>query len=177
MSLAFSLGLDALTLFQLVGQPQLQAVIRPEAISRYGLNVSDVQDVSQVAVGGKAATQVIDGPRRFDVSVRYAPASRLDAERVGAIEVEAPGGQRVALNQLADIRAVTGAAEIGREDGMRRQVVSEIPKPLATVVIGGLLSSTALTLFLLPLIYRWVEGRQPDRPLPVTRPVAHEAAH
>jgi cobalt-zinc-cadmium resistance protein CzcA len=77
-----------------------------------------------MAVGGKAATQVIDGPRRIDVTVRYGAEHRKDPKAIGAIEVVNAQGQRVALSQLADITDVVGTAEISRENGLRRQIVS-----------------------------------------------------
>ena len=117
-------GVGDLSSAQLVGQPQLQAVVRPDAAARYGLSVADVQDVLQTAVGGKAATQVIDGPRRFDVVVRYGAAARRDPQAIGAIEVVTATGQRVPLSRLASIDDVVGTAEISRENGMRRQIVS-----------------------------------------------------
>ena len=110
---------------QLVGQPQVQIRIRPESIARYGLSVRDVQDVIEIAVGGRVATQIIDGPRRFDVTVRYASEARLDKERIAAIEVRAPGGGApLRLGQLADITDVQGTAEISREDQQRSLTVS-----------------------------------------------------
>jgi cobalt-zinc-cadmium resistance protein CzcA len=117
-------GVGDLSSAQLIGQPQLQVTIRPEAVARYGMRIADVQDVIQMAVGGKAATQVIDGPRRFDVTVRYGAEHRKDPKAIGAIEVVNAQGQRVALSQLADITDVVGTAEISRENGLRRQIVS-----------------------------------------------------
>ncbi|MBC7544961.1 MAG: efflux RND transporter permease subunit [Candidatus Sericytochromatia bacterium] len=117
-------GVGDLSSAQLVGQPQLQVVVLPEAAARYGISIRTVQDVIQMAVGGKTATQVIDGPRRFDVTVRYQPEARQDAEAIGNIEVPAPGGGRIALKRLTRIQDVEGTAEISRENGLRRQIVS-----------------------------------------------------
>ncbi|MFP5504440.1 MAG: efflux RND transporter permease subunit [Candidatus Sericytochromatia bacterium] len=117
-------GVGDLSSAQLVGQPQLQVHIQPEAVARYGLSVADVQGVIQMAVGGKAATQVVDGPRRFDVTVRYGPTYRQDPQAIGAIDVVNAQGQRVALSRLAQLSDVVGTAEISRENGLRRQIVS-----------------------------------------------------
>jgi cobalt-zinc-cadmium resistance protein CzcA len=118
-------GVGDLSAQQLTGQPQLQIRVRPEAIARYGLSIRDVENVIEIAVGGKVATQVIDGPRRFDVTLRYAPEARARKEQIGGIEVRAPsGGPPIRLSQLADISDVQGTAEISRENGQRRLIVS-----------------------------------------------------
>ncbi len=117
-------GVGDLSTQQLVGQPQIQIRIRPEAIARYGLSIRDVQDVIEIAIGGKVATQVIDGPRRFDVTVRYEPEARLDRAHIAAIEVRARGGAPLLLSQLADITDVQGTAEISRESQQRSLTVS-----------------------------------------------------
>lgn len=117
-------GVGDLSTQQLVGQPQVQIRIRPEAIARNGLNVEDVQDVIEIAIGGKTATQIIDGPRRFDVTLRYAANARLSRASIAAIEVRAPSGPPLSLSQLADITDVQGTAEISREDGQRSLTVS-----------------------------------------------------
>jgi len=117
-------GVGDLSRQQLVGQPHVQIRIRPDGIARYGLTIQDVQDVIEMAVGGKVATQVIDGPRRFDVTLRYAHEARLDAERIAAMKVRTPGGPSVSLRQVADIEDMQGTAEISREDGQRILTVS-----------------------------------------------------
>ena len=117
-------GVGDLSTQQLVGQPQLQIRIRPEALSRNGLSVSDVQDVIEIAIGGKVATQIIDGPRRFDVTVRYEAAARRDKAAISAIELRSPSGAPLSLGQLADISEVQGTAEISREDQQRSLTVS-----------------------------------------------------
>ncbi|MFL5246212.1 MAG: efflux RND transporter permease subunit, partial [Myxococcales bacterium] len=117
-------GVGDLGTQQLVGQPQIQIRIRPEAIARYGLSVKDVEDVIVIAIGGKVATQVIDGARRFDVTLRYAADARADRDRIAAIEVRAPAGPPLTLSQLAEIVDVQGTSEISRENGQRSLTVS-----------------------------------------------------
>lgn len=117
-------GVGDLSVQQLVGQSQVQIRIRPDAIARYGLSVSDVQEVIEIAVGGKTATQIIDGARRFDVTVRYPPEARADQDRIAAIELRAPAGVSLTLGELADIREVQGTAEITRENQQRSLTVS-----------------------------------------------------
>jgi cobalt-zinc-cadmium resistance protein CzcA len=102
------------------GLAQMVISINRTNIARYGINVADVEDVIAMAVGGKTATQMLEGERRFDIVVRFAEAAR---DSVGAIEditVRAPNGSRIPLAELADIKINQGASRISREDNMRR---------------------------------------------------------
>lgn len=104
---------------QIGGMPQL--LIRPDrrAVARYGLNLSDVQEVIQAAIGGAVAGQGFEGIRRFDIIVRYFPQARNTIEAIGEILIEAPDGKRVPLNELAEIRVIIGPRQITREDNQR----------------------------------------------------------
>jgi cobalt-zinc-cadmium resistance protein CzcA len=102
------------------GLAQLVISIDRAKIARYAINVSDVEDVIAMAVGGKAATQMLEGERRFDVTVRLTSPAR---DSVGAIEditVLSPNGGRIPLAELAEIKVNQGASRISREDNMRR---------------------------------------------------------
>ncbi|SDA15267.1 cobalt-zinc-cadmium resistance protein CzcA [Nitrosospira sp. Nsp18] len=102
------------------GLAQLVISVDREKIARYGINVADVEDVIAMAVGGKPATQMLEGERRFDVTVRLASFAR---DSVGAIEdivVLTPSGSRIPLAELAEIKVSQGASRISREDHMRR---------------------------------------------------------
>ncbi|BCT67966.1 CusA/CzcA family heavy metal efflux RND transporter [Nitrosospira sp. NRS527] len=102
------------------GLAQLVISIDRAKIARYGISVSDVEDVIAMAVGGKAATQMLEGERRFDVTVRLTSTAR---DSVGAIEditVLSPNGGRIPLAELAEIKVNQGASRITREDNMRR---------------------------------------------------------
>jgi cobalt-zinc-cadmium resistance protein CzcA len=123
-ALASTPGVGDLSVQQLVGQSQVQIKIRPEQLAHYGLSVEQVQDTIEIAVGGKAATQIIDGPRRFDVTVRYEASARDDRDKLGLIEVRAPNGTPLPLSQLAEISDVQGTAEISRENQQRSLTVS-----------------------------------------------------
>jgi heavy metal efflux system protein len=107
------------------GLPSLQIRIRRDEIARYGINVADVNDVVEAAVGGKAATILTNGVQRFDVVVRLAREYRDDPEKIGRILVPAPTQRsiRVPLGQLADIQSVEGPVQISRDNGQRRVVV------------------------------------------------------
>lgn len=104
---------------QVTGAPQMR--IRPdrEALSRYGIDLQTVQNLIRNAVGGTTAGQVYDGIRRFDIYVRYQKQFRNDAESIGDILVEAPGGQEIPLSQLATIETLSGPRQISREDAQR----------------------------------------------------------
>lgn len=105
------------------GLPVLNLDIRRDEIARYGINVADVQQVIETAVGGAEAGEIIQGSRRFDLVVRLAPQYRQDPEAIGRILVPAPGGEQVPLAQLADIRSVEGPVQISRENAQRRVVI------------------------------------------------------
>jgi cobalt-zinc-cadmium resistance protein CzcA len=105
------------------GAGELQiAVNRPE-MARYGLRVEDVKELVETAIGGGLTTQVIDGRKRFDVVVRLPEAQRKEIETIRALLVPAPGGERVTLGQVADIRFAEGPEVINRENAQRRIVI------------------------------------------------------
>jgi cobalt-zinc-cadmium resistance protein CzcA len=109
---------------QVTGQPQLQIRINRDAIARYGINVEDVQEAIEMAIGGEQAGQVFEGIRRFDITVRLQEPYRGDLDAIGNLLVPAPDGRaRVPLSQLADIRTVVGPKQISHDDGQRRIVI------------------------------------------------------
>ncbi|RYG64496.1 efflux RND transporter permease subunit, partial [bacterium] len=105
------------------GLPVLNIILDRAAIARYGINIGDVQDTIQMAVGGVETGQVIQGNRRFDMTVRLAQNYRNDPEAIGRITVEAPTGANVPLAQLAKIESTEGPVQISRENGQRRIVI------------------------------------------------------
>lgn len=102
-------------------QPQLHIEVNRDEVARYGINVSAVQDVIEMAIGGRQVTQVFEGEKRFDVTVRFAPEARADAAAIGQILVPTPDGGRVPLSQVARIVIADGASIIARRDN-RRQI-------------------------------------------------------
>ncbi len=98
--------------------PQLTISIDRAAAARYGINVSDVQDVIETALGGKAATQLWEGERQFGVAVRLKDAERT-IERIKEVTVSTPSGMYVPMSQVAEFRTVSGAQNIARENGTR----------------------------------------------------------
>jgi heavy metal efflux system protein len=105
------------------GLPVLSIEIRREEIARYGINVADVQQVIETAVGGAEAGEIAEGNQRFDLVVRLDPQYRKDPEAIGRILVPSPGGQQIPLAQLAEIRSEEGPVQISRENGQRRVVI------------------------------------------------------
>ena len=104
---------------QVAGTPQLRITIDRQAISRYGINVQDVQEIIRTAVGGEKAGQVFEGVKRFDIYVRYMPEARGSAEAIGNILVPAPGGPKVPLAELAKIEEIVGPRQVTRENNQR----------------------------------------------------------
>jgi cobalt-zinc-cadmium resistance protein CzcA len=109
---------------RVTGQQYLSIEIDRAAIARHGLNVSDVNDVIEAAIGGKQATEIYEGERRFASVVRLPESYRDNVEKIGNILVNAPGGAQVALENLAMIQVVDGPAQVSRELAKRRVVVA-----------------------------------------------------
>jgi cobalt-zinc-cadmium resistance protein CzcA len=112
-------GVEDLGLFRVIGQPNLNFTVDRDQASRYGINVSDVQDAIQTAVGGNALTQVLIGEQRYDLVLRYLPEYRDTKEAIAKIRLLAPTGERVSLAQLTKVQVSDGGSEIYREANSR----------------------------------------------------------
>ncbi len=112
-------GVADLAVFQETGQPELLVSINRAASARYGLMAADVNAAVQAAIGGLAATQILEGDRRFDFVVRYQPEFRRTPEAIRDILLPTPDGNRVPLGQVADVSLHEGAFMIYRENGRR----------------------------------------------------------
>jgi len=112
-------GVADLGLFRVIGQPNLNYSVNREAAARFGINVADVQDAIQTAVGGGAVSQVLRGEARYDLVVRYLPQYRNTEEAIDNIRLLSPSGERVSLAQLTTVKTEDGAEEIYREGGQR----------------------------------------------------------
>jgi cobalt-zinc-cadmium resistance protein CzcA len=112
-------GIADLGLFRVIGQPNLEFVVDREKAARFGINVSDVQDAIETAVGGKAVSQVLQGEQRYDLVVRYRPDYRNTKEAIENIRLLSPSGERVSLAQLCNVETLDGASEIYREANSR----------------------------------------------------------
>jgi heavy metal efflux system protein len=114
-------GIEDLGVFRVLGQPNLNVTVDRSAAARYQINVADVQDAIQTAVGGNALTQVLQGEAHYDLTLRYLPEYRDTREAIENVRLLSASGERVSLQQLCKISVTDGASEIYRE-GNRRYV-------------------------------------------------------
>ena len=116
-------GAQDMRVERVTGQQYLSIEIDRQAIARHGLNVSDIHDVIEGAIGGRTATEIYEGERRFGAVVRLPEKFRGDVETIRSLLVSSPNGALVALENLAHIRVMDGPAQISREKAKRRIVV------------------------------------------------------
>ncbi len=112
-------GVEDLGVFRLLGQPNLNVQVDRQKAARYQINVADVQDAIQTAVGGNALTQVLQGEQRYDLVARYQAPYRDTQEAIANIRLLSPSGERVSLAQLCKIEMKDGGSEIYREGNQR----------------------------------------------------------
>jgi cobalt-zinc-cadmium resistance protein CzcA len=112
-------GIQDLGLFRVIGQPNLNLTVNRQKAARFQINVADVQDAVQTAIGGNALTQVLQDEQRYDLVLRYLPRFRDRREAIENIRLLSPSGERVSLAQLCDIQMLDGASEIYREANSR----------------------------------------------------------
>ncbi|HEY3443577.1 MAG TPA: CusA/CzcA family heavy metal efflux RND transporter [Paludibaculum sp.] len=111
------------TIEQEAEQPQLRITLDRRALARYALNVADVQDIIELAIGGKAVSVKFEGERRFDITARYVAEARADGGAMGRILIHTPEGGRVPLSELAAIQVLNGASIIARRENQRQITV------------------------------------------------------
>ena len=112
-------GVQDLGLFRVIGQPNLTFTVDRKAAARFGINVADVQDAIQTAVGGNAVSQVLRGDARYDLVLRYQKPYRDTREAIEHVRLLSPSGERVSLAQLTKVSTTDGAEEIYREGEQR----------------------------------------------------------
>jgi cobalt-zinc-cadmium resistance protein CzcA len=112
-------GMEEITLVQELGQPSLEVNINRAKIARYGINVADINGLIGAAIGGTAATQVVQGEKQFDLVVRLDEQYRSTPEQIGNILVATPDGSQIPLKEFADIQVTNGASFIYRESNSR----------------------------------------------------------
>jgi cobalt-zinc-cadmium resistance protein CzcA len=112
-------GIEDLGVFRVIGQPNLNFIVDRKQAARYQINVADIQDAVQTAVGGGAVSQVLQGEQRYDLVVRYQEPYRNTKEAIENVRLLTPSGSRVALSQLAQVEVRDGASEIYREENSR----------------------------------------------------------
>jgi heavy metal efflux system protein len=105
---------------KVTGQLYLTIDIDRQRIARYGLNISDIQNIVEIAIAGKPASRFYEENKNFDITVRLPEESRNSVETIGNILVPGAGGANIPLSQLAKISLSEGPAQISREDGLRR---------------------------------------------------------
>ena len=103
--------------------PQLQIIVDRGKIARYGLNVSDITDLIELAIGGKAVSQIFVGNKSYDVICRYNEEWRNSPEKIASLHVTTPDGAMIPLSQVAEIKLTTGASTISREMNRRHLTV------------------------------------------------------
>jgi len=116
-------GAQDIRIERLSGQQSLRIEIDRFAIARYGLNVADIHDIIETAIGGREVTSLYEGERRFAVTVRFPAERRNSIEAISAIKVRSHDGSEVPLSALARIQLVDGPAQLSRESAKRRVVV------------------------------------------------------
>lgn len=116
-------GIRDLRVEQVSGQSYVEVRIDRRKIARYGINVADVQEIIETAVGGKTATEFFEGEKRFAVLLRFPEDKRNSIETIGNILVDSSGGVKIPLAQLATIDLVEGPVQVSRENSKRRIVV------------------------------------------------------
>jgi cobalt-zinc-cadmium resistance protein CzcA len=117
-------GMHDVKLLRDFGQPNLDLTVDRRQAARFGINVSDIQDAVQTAVGGNAVSQVLIGEQRYDVVMRYQEAYRNTAQAISKVRLLSPTGERVALAQLTNVEVKDGAYDIYREQNTRYVAVT-----------------------------------------------------
>lgn len=112
-------GASDVQMDQVTGTPQLRIRVDREAISRYGVNVNDVQSVIRAAIGGDIAGQIFEDVKRFNILVRYNKDARSTPEAIKAVVIRTPSGTLVPLDQIATVEEIVGPRQITRENGQR----------------------------------------------------------
>lgn len=116
-------GSQDIRIERITGQQYLSIEIDRQAIARYGLNVSDIHDIIEISIGGKRATDIFEGERRFSAAVRLPERFRHDVQSIRQLLVTTPDGIQVPLQSVAKIEVSDGPAQISREMAKRRVVV------------------------------------------------------
>ncbi len=112
-------GVQDLGIFKSLGQPELRVELDRYKMARYGANVSEANDIIEMAVGGKKASTYYEGERRFDIRIRYSPEYRKSEKEIGKLLITCTNGSKIPLREVADIKLQTGPAFVYREGNLR----------------------------------------------------------
>lgn len=116
-------GAEDVSVQQIEGLPQLQIKIDRDKIAKYGINVEDINEVIETALGGKAAGVIFEGDRKFDIVIKYDDEYKKNMDAVKSVLVSSSSGLKLPLSELADIEVKEGYSEISRDDGNRRILI------------------------------------------------------
>lgn len=116
-------GAEDVKVEQVSGFPQVEIAVNRQAIARHQINIADINEIVETAVGGKTASMVVEQQQRFAIVVRFPVELRRDIPELQRLLVPSPAGARIPLGELATIREVEAPAQVSRENGMRRVVV------------------------------------------------------
>jgi len=116
-------GLVDLSSEKSFGQPQVKIIADRYACSRYGVNISELLEIVEIAIGGEVIDQVYLGTRRFGIHLRYQEDYRNDPEIIKNIMVKTENGSQIPLGQLASVEKVIGPIQINRENNQRRWII------------------------------------------------------
>jgi cobalt-zinc-cadmium resistance protein CzcA len=132
-------GVKDIKVEQIAGQPYLTVDIDRQKIARFGINVADVQEIITTAIGGKAATHVYEGERRFQLTLRFPEPQRNSIGTIGEIRVKSASGALIPMSELATIEMREGPARISREQVHRRIYVgfNVVGRDIGSVVDEG----------------------------------------
>ncbi|MEO8339675.1 MAG: CusA/CzcA family heavy metal efflux RND transporter [Nitrospirota bacterium] len=132
-------GVRDIKVEQQAGQSYLTIDIDRRKIARFGINVSDIQQVIETAIGGKPATRILEGERRFAVAVRFPEQTRNSPEAIGNVLIESMSGSLIPLSELGTVTVREGPAQISREHGRRRIYVglNVVGRDIQSVVEEG----------------------------------------
>jgi cobalt-zinc-cadmium resistance protein CzcA len=112
-------GVEDLGVLRNLGQPEFRIELNQEKMALYGVSVADAQSIIEMAIGGKAATQLYEGERKFDIRVRYQKDFRDSEERIEQLMIPTQDSSKIPLKEIADIRTLTGPAFVYRDNNCR----------------------------------------------------------
>jgi cobalt-zinc-cadmium resistance protein CzcA len=112
-------GIEDLGVLRNLGQPEFRIELDQQKMATYGVNTADAQAVIEMAIGGKAATQLYEGERKFDIRVRYQKEYRATEDEIKRLMVPTQDGSKVPISEIADIKTLTGPIFIYRDNNSR----------------------------------------------------------
>lgn len=112
-------GVEDLGILRNLGQPEFRIELDQQKMSLYGINTADAQSVIEMAIGGKAATQLYEGERKFDIRVRYQKDFRNTEDKIKHLMVPTQDSSKIPISEIASIRTLTGPAFIFRDNNSR----------------------------------------------------------